>query len=168
MKLYSNHIKQFLYLPVIIVVFSCNQKEKETERENGYSTVLKTPEDSLFHEVMEDHNVAMAKMGRLNRYIKQVKSQIDSTEKLPSNTRKSLSSYKRNLDSLYAKLRNAEASMNTWMEEFNLDSASEGNQNRGKYLESEKFKVRDVKDQILTGITMADSVFARLGYAVKN
>src|SRR5436190_24156858 len=88
----------------------------KTERKNGFTPVLKSPEDSLYHDVMQGHDAAMAKMGRLRKYIDQVQHALDSINKLPS--QKTNISYQHRLIDLQKELNNADNDMNTWMEGF--------------------------------------------------
>ena len=149
-----------LFLIVTVVFCACNDTQPaESTRKNGYSVVLKTPEDSLYQEVMHDHDLAMARMGKVSKYIKLSQQRIDSISKLSAPAQRKLSLYKNSLDSLNRSLRKAHENMYTWMEEFSLDSAIETNANRRAYLLSEKPKVERVKNDILSLLTKADSLF---------
>lgn len=58
-------------------------------------------------------------------------------------------------------LNYAEYSMNTWMEEFNSDSAKDNPELRLEYLKTEQDKVEKVKNNILSSIQRADSIFKK-------
>ena len=58
-------------------------------------------------------------------------------------------------------LNYAEYSMNTWMEEFNVDSARDNSEVRRTYLKSEQEKVDKVKNAILESLRVADSLFKK-------
>lgn len=128
------------------------------ERTNGYSETPVTKEDSLFQQVMNGHDAAMAKMGKLAGLRKQADRQIDSLRKhrSPDNDARISS-----LRDIAGKLKAAENNMNGWMEGFSIDSVKENKEKRIAYLESEKAKVYAVKDQLLLGVAEADSVLKR-------
>src|SRR5688572_14467752 len=68
------------YIVCMLMVFSaCG--DSGPERTDGYSNVATTPEDSLMDAVMEAHNVAMAKSGKVKGYLKQADQKIDSVSK---------------------------------------------------------------------------------------
>lgn len=159
-----------LVLPAIFLFcISCNgEEEKEETRKDGYTVVLKTREDSLYHDVMNDHNIAMARMGKLSKYIQEVQRQLDSTRQLSLARQRAARAHTTALDSLGVRLRAAETSMNVWMDQFSLDSAGVTNQNRLHYLENEKLRVLKVKDDILTSLEQADSLFSKQGRSRKN
>jgi hypothetical protein len=48
--------------------------------------------------------------------------------------------------------------MDRWMEEFNMDSASNNEEMRVKYLESEKIKIAKVNEAMLSSLQKADSL----------
>jgi hypothetical protein len=51
--------------------------------------------------------------------------------------------------------------MNTWMEEFNVDSARDNQEVRLTYLKTEQEKVDKVKNAILESLRVADSLFKK-------
>ena len=59
------------------------------------------------------------------------------------------------------KLKTAEEKMNTWMDEFSIDSAQDDMERRLKYLTGEKFKVDDVRDEIMSALSRADSLLKK-------
>lgn len=150
------------YLSAIILILSiisCNQKE-EPVRTDGFTPILKTAEDTLFHEVMEGHDIGMAKMGRISKYIKQSEQVIDSLKKLPSNSdnREKIAQY----ENLKVQLQEADDDMFNWMKTFEADSL-EGKPERISYLEKEKIKVEKVRVKILEAIAAGDSLLAKPG-----
>jgi paraquat-inducible protein B len=139
---------------------ACNDSSSGSkERKDGYTVELKTREDSLYHEVMQGHDVGMAKMGRLRKHLKQVQHELDSLNKLPSKTIDK--DYQQTLIELQEDLNYADYSMFTWMEEFKADSLRNDKDKRVAYLESEKIKVKKVKESILTGMQRADSILRK-------
>jgi len=140
------------------VFFAACANSSSDERKNGYSDVPKNPEDSLFQEVMDLHDVAMSKMGKLAAYRKQFDARIDSLKKVRSASKESLT---KRYGELSADLKQAEDKMNTWMQEFSIDSAQDDVKRRIAYLESEKSKVTAVKDEILSALSKADSALKK-------
>ncbi|MES1221880.1 MAG: viral A-type inclusion protein [Bacteroidota bacterium] len=138
----------------LIVYTSCNNESKNAQPE----TSPKTAADSLMHDVMDGHNEAMAKMGKLNRMELEVQNIIDSIEKLPAKAKAALSSYKIKLDTALVHLRSAKEGMDKWMDNFNMDSAITNMEQRVKYLTDEKLKVSTVKESILSSLAKADSL----------
>jgi hypothetical protein len=142
-----------------MLTIACNNNSSSNEaanRKNGYAPVLKTKEDSLFHDVMKGHDVGMAKIGKLRKNIDETQRQLDSINQLPSN--KVNASYKQALTNLHKELNDANNEMNTWMDEFKADSATGNTDLRIKYLQQEKEKVTIVKEHILTSLQKADSL----------
>ncbi|HKO79789.1 MAG TPA: hypothetical protein VJU78_05310 [Chitinophagaceae bacterium] len=118
----------------------------------------KTQADSLMKDVEDGHNDGMAKMGRLTRAEQATRRLMDSIDKLPAKARQAAAPLKAKLDSLQKDLSYAESAMNKWMNEFNMDSAVNNVQERIDYLQSEKLKVSNVKEAILSSLEKADSV----------
>jgi paraquat-inducible protein B len=149
-------MKPFL-LAVVLSFLACKNTSSESgERTDGYTAVLKTKEDSLYHEVMQGHDVAMAKMGRLRKHLKQIQHELDSLTKLPS--KKIDQRYQQALIELQEDLNYADHSMYTWMDEFKADSAKDDKSKRLPYLEAEKVKVEKVKKSIFNSMQRADSL----------
>lgn len=138
---------------------ACSDNTTEPTRKDGFGDKPVSKEDSLHHEVMEGHDVGMAKIGRLRKYIGQIQQQEDSIGKLPA--AKQDQQYLQALAALKADLDAADKGMNTWMEEYNNDSAKGNEALRLQYLESEKGKVTRVKDQILDALNRADSLLSK-------
>lgn len=148
-------LKTYIAAIVIVLIAACGSDSED--RTNGYSDTPKTTEDSLFQQVMDGHDEAMAKMGKLRGYSKQVDQKIDSLGKLKgSATRGILDAY----GTLKNELTTAEAGMNKWMEDFKIDSAQDDIPKRIEYLEDEKKKVEQVREQILSVLSKADTLLA--------
>jgi hypothetical protein len=141
---------------VVLFLFACGNASDE--RTDGYSKRAQAPEDSLFDEVMHGHDTAMAKMGKLGGYRKQVEQKLDSLEKAGS---KATASLKNRLQELREDLKSAEDGMNQWMEDFEIDSAQNNIERRIEYLKSEKIKVDEVKEKILETLRKADSMLRK-------
>lgn len=121
-------------------------------------TVAKNPEDSLFQQVMEGHDEAMAKIGKLRKYRKTFDEKLDSLKKVKSSAKAGLTEA---YSDVSEKLKTAEEKMNTWMDEFSIDSAQDDMERRLKYLTDEKFKVDDVRDEIMSALSRADSLLKK-------
>jgi hypothetical protein len=141
-----------------VAMISCGDEPK-SDRKNAFSETPRTKEDSLYKDVMDAHDVAMAKTGKLRRYLADIQARLDSLNKLPS--AKLDKNYQQFLIDLQEDLNYADYGMNTWMEEFKMDSASGNKDLRIQYLQSEKEKVTKVKDNILNGLRRADSLFKK-------
>ncbi len=108
---------------------------------------------------MDGHDVGMAKMGRVRKYLAQIQQQLDSISKLP--VKQADNQYVQALTALQQELKKAESGMNTWMEEYQDDSARTNETLRIQYLEAEKEKVQAVKTQILQSLQRADSLLLK-------
>lgn len=150
-----------LIVSIGMLIVGCNNHStsEATNRKNGYEPVLKTKEDSLYHDVMQGHDAGMAKIGKLRKNIDEVKNQLDSINKLPA--AKVNVSYKESLIQLQKQLNEANYAMNNWMDEFKIDSAANNPDLRIKYLQQEKDKVTIVKQYILTSLQFADSLLSK-------
>lgn len=143
----------------ISIFIACNNADKKHEGHAGHTTeTSKTKADSLYADVMDGHDVGMAKMGKIRAMQNEVKKVLDSIATLPVKAQQTAAPLKTKLDSLAADLRYAEMAMDKWMMEFNMDSAKDNIENRIKYLAEEKLKIEKVKSSILTGLQKADSL----------
>jgi len=154
-------MKKFI-LPLItlagITIASCNNEDKKQK-----TSEPKTQTDSLMTDVMDGHDVGMAKMSKIRAMQKEVRRLLDSVTTLPAKVREASAPYKTKLDSLSADLSYAEMAMDKWMQEFNMDSAVNNIDQRIQYLANEKLKVGKVKEAILRSLEKADSLLkARL------
>lgn len=150
-----NHIKSFIVM-ASMAALACNNAATDPARKDGFSATPATKEDSLYHQVMEGHDVGMAKMGRIRKYLVQIQQTTDSISKLP--VKQQDQQYLQALSVLQQELKKAEEGMNTWMERFNEDSAKDNQALRIQYLEAERAKVNGVKDLILGSLQRADSL----------
>jgi hypothetical protein len=145
----------------LLVFGACKNSDssEQNERKDGFSNIPKNKEDSLFQEVMAGHNIGMARMIKISKYLTQIQKALDSINKLPA--AKIDVGYQQTLIDLQEDLNYAEHGMNIWMEEFKIDSAKENKEKRIQYLESEKIKVVKVKEAILGSLQRADSIFIK-------
>jgi hypothetical protein len=142
---------------------SCNNSTKQDpEKLKAKSdSLFKAKSDSLFEEVMDGHNIGMAKQSRLRALKKHAQNMLDSISKLPAAAQSALSPYKSRLDSLIADLDNSWNGMEQWMDEFKIDSAENNLEQRIRYLADEKLRVGKVKDAILGSLAKADSLLKK-------
>lgn len=153
-------MKHLLILTAMLYLGACkNAPSEQSDRKDGFTPILKTKEDSLYHAVMQGHDLGMAKMGKLRKHLKQVQHELDSMHNL--SPKKIDRVYQQALLDLEQQLNEADHSMFTWMEEFKVDSAVADKDKRIIYLESEKMKVKKVSDKILTSLQSADSLFKK-------
>lgn len=153
--------KRIQQIAILFLLISCNNNNSGTSGltdSTGKDKTSRTISDSLFHEVMEDHNIGMSKMTKISEAQKRVNLAIDSIAKLPANLQKNAMAYKVQLDSVLNKLKYADYGMNKWMEEFDMDSAKNNEEKRIEYLKSEKIKISKVKDAMLSSLKSADSL----------
>lgn len=144
---------------LILGLLGCGSEEQGPERKDGFTPVLETREDSLFHDVMEGHDEGMAKMGKLMRYQRFTRASIDSLNQLP-NEKVSPGVIGR-YSQLLQKLVLADDAMNQWMGNFKADTLKDNIPARERYLLSEKLKVEQVRDLILDAERIGDSAYSR-------
>ena len=140
---------------ISLCVIGCNNS---TQKKTSGNNNIKSEADSLMADVMDGHDVGMAKYGKLNAMKKKVQEVLDSIAKLPAKGQQAAAPYKAKLDAAAKDLNNALIAMDKWMEEFNMDSAVNNMEQRIKYLTEEKWKVGNVKKGILTSLQKADSI----------
>lgn len=148
-------IKLFIVIATLSAI-SCNDQVTDAPRQNAYSDKPVSKADSLRHEVMEGHDVAMAKTIPVKRHIAQIQLKLDSLSKLPAQQQDK--QYKQTLVSIQEALQNANKRMDIWMDEYKDDTLKDNETLRIQYLESEKVKVDKVKTQILESLQRADSL----------
>ncbi len=151
-------MKNALVAVLLLSMLACKEKEEETVRTDGFTPILKTAEDSLYHDVMEGHDIGMAKMGKISKYLKETSRIIDSIKALPQNDPEKMQLGK--YEALQLQLQQADDDMNNWMVNFKADTL-EGKPERKAYLESEKVKVEKVKEVILGAVGKGDSLLRR-------
>lgn len=147
-------MKKYIIIVASILTFvACNSNEgKKSKHTEAEAKALKD-------EVMEGHDIGMAKTPKISQMQKEVNRILDSIGRLPAKSQEAVAGLKGRLDSLRKDLDYADFAMNKWMEEFNYDTATKGDLDRRvEYLVDEKMKVNKVKDAILNSLAKADSV----------
>lgn len=145
-------IKTIFSAVCVFIFLACNNSAE------NHGKVAKTHADSLMDEVMENHNIGMAKMGKIRDGKSKIQLVLDSIAKLPPALQKNSAEYKRQLDSAYNRLTFAGDAMDKWMEEFNMDSAANDEKKRIEYLQSEKTKISQVRDLMVSSLHKTDSL----------
>lgn len=148
---------KYLIIVVSSIFFIACTESPKPARTDGFTKVLVTKEDSLLQDVMDGHDVGMARMIKLSKYQKKVADAIDSIGKLPSAKRDK--AYLTTLEELKEELSYAENSMNLWMDGFKMDSLKDQPSLRLTYLEQQRTTVLKVKEAILNSLGRTDSLF---------
>jgi len=139
----------------ILLVISCNNSNTSTDK-NDKAT--ESTSDSLMHEVLKQHDIGMAKMNKISEAKTRIQHDLDSISKLPTDLQKKSAQYKMQLDSLFNRLTFADRGMETWMNEFNMDSLKDNKDEQVKYLESEKTKISNVNEAMISSLQKIDSL----------
>ena len=154
------------FLTFLIVLLSLAMASCGDSGHAGHDTKTepKTYLDSLYASIWEAHDLVMPKMGKIRGAQKKAARMLDSLNLAWSNRGMAeptdVKSMKRSLQDLIDQLNYADYAMDRWMTEFNIDSAQTKGESRRPYLESEKVKVDRVKEAILRGLALADSLFS--------
>ena len=136
-------------------IVSCKSADK---KEAGETMSPKAQADSLEKQVIEGHDVAMHKSMKIPDLQKETKRLIDSIRGLPAKAQEAAAPFKAKLEVAYQELRDAGASMEKWMDEFDYDSAKDNLEQRIKYLADEKLRVEKVKEAVLESVRKADAM----------
>lgn len=142
----------FQLLACSFLLIACNNSA------DNRGAAEKTRADSLMDEVMEGHNKGMAKASRIHETKNKIQHVIDSISQLPTSIQKTSVQYRMQLDSTFNWLTFADNAMNKWMEEFNMDTLKDNEEQRIKYLESEKSKIGKVNEALIGSLQKADSL----------
>ena len=147
-------------LSSVIIMSGCNNSNNKRSSDQD-TTQPKSKEaiaDSLYDDVMDGHNVGMARFVTLQKARAEANRLIDSLQKLPAQAKQAAAAYNSRLVSLVVDLQYAEDAMNKWMDNFNLDSAKNDIEKRIQYLADEKVRVNKVRDAILESLQSADTL----------
>ena len=147
-------MKLVLSAVFIFLLIACNNS-------GDSGPAVKTKSDSLLDEVIEGHNVAMAKMSKINTAKSSIQHVIDSISKLPTDIQRKSLPYRMQLDSTFNRLTFANYGMDKWMTEFNMDSFKNDKEEQIKYLESEKLKISRVNEIMANSLQKADSLLKK-------
>jgi hypothetical protein len=141
-----------LFVITLQVFLACNNNKSDDNKIGG----PKSTADSLIVEVMDDHDEAMAKYGKLQGLLKRIGEMLDSLN--TGKIQQAGAELRNELDSTQKEIGEAIVAMDKWMEEFNMDSALDNLNQRAIYLRDEKLKVEKVKEAMLSSWKKADSL----------
>ena len=133
----------------------CNNSSTSTDKDDK---TTRSASDSLMHEVLKQHDIGMAKMSKISDAKNRVQDDLDSISKLSTDLQKKSLQYRMELDSMFNRLIFADRGMETWMNEFNMDSLKNNEKEQLKYLESEKEKISKVNEVMISSLQKADSL----------
>lgn len=152
-------MKTIFTCALLLCLYGCETRDHEKERKDGYTAILETREDSLFHDVMEGHDKGMAKMGKLMRYQRFTRRAIDSLNQLPKAVVDAglIDRYSQMLQQFVQ----ADDAMYQWMGNFKADTLKDNMPARERYLLMEKSKVEQVRNLILDAEQVGDSAFIK-------
>ena len=148
-------VVQFLF---VLLLISCNSSNTSTPSNNK---TVESTSDSLMHEILKQHDIGMAKMNKISSTKNRIQQSLDSVSKLPFNLQNKSVQYRMELDSVFNWLTFADSHMETWMNEFNMDSLKDDREKQIKYLESEKIKISQVNDEMIRSLHKADSLLQK-------
>jgi len=150
---------KFVAQSVFVLLFiSCNSSNTSTKNNNK---TTESASDSLMHEILRQHDRGMAKMNKISDAKNRIQHSLDSISKLPFDIQKKSVQYRMGLDSAFNWLTFADSHMETWMNEFNMDSLKDDQEKQIKYLESEKMKISHVNDEMISSLRKADSLLRK-------
>ena len=139
----------------IFLAISCNNSNTPTGKDDKAN---ESASDSLMHEVLKQHDIGMAKMSKIGDAKNRIQHNLDSISKLSTDLQKKSLQYRMELDSMFNRLIFADRGMETWMNEFNMDSLKNNEKEQLKYLESEKEKISKVNEVMISSLQKADSL----------
>jgi len=148
-------VVQFLF---VLLLISCNSSNTSTPSNNK---TVESTSDSLMHEILKQHDIGMAKMNKISSTKNRIQQSLDSVSKLPFNLQNKSVQYRMELDSVFNWLTFTGSHMETWMNEFNMDSLKDDREKQIKYLESEKIKISQVNDEMIRSLHKADSLLQK-------
>ena len=147
---------KFIVQAFLIFVFAgCNNSRTSTDKDDK---TTRSASDSLMHEVLKQHDIGMAKMSKISDAKNRIQHALDSISKLSTDLQKKSLQYRMELDSMFNRLIFADRGMETWMNEFNMDSLKNNEKEQLKYLESEKEKISKVNEVMISSLQKADSL----------
>jgi hypothetical protein len=137
----------------ILMATACNSNTSTNDE--AAANPAKTPEDSLYNLVMDVHDEAMPKMGKLMGYQKTVQQQIDSLKALKATA--SAATIEK-LTQLQLQLADAEKQMNDWMGQFEPDPKLPTTEERAKYFAEQEVKAKKMKEFMFAALDSAAAI----------
>ena len=148
-------VAQFVF---VLLFIGCNSSNTSTENNNK---ITESASDSLMHEILRQHDIGMAKMNKISEAKNRIQHSLDSISKLPVDLQKKSVQYRMGLDSAFNRLTFADSHMETWMNEFNMDSLKDNQAEQVKYLESEKKRISQVNNEMISSLHKVDSLLQK-------
>lgn len=142
-------------LALSAIAISCGPSAQEKQQQQ---------EHQVYYEVMAVHDEAMTKMGELSRINRQLKSQLETIDSTQTQQREEISKMIENLEF-------ADGGMMTWMAGFEkLDKLREAKTHEEimAYLEAEKIKVNQVRDNMTASMEAGKELLNKLGATESN
>ena len=134
-----------------ILFISCKTENKKTTTD-----VAQTEADTLYKEVLNEHDAGMSGWMKIEGIQKKLKALQDSIAKFPSSAQ--YSTMKTKMSEVNAELSAAYKKMDGWMSEMNLDSAANNVKARIEYLSSQKIEGSKITALINNSLQKADSL----------
>jgi len=145
-------------LGLLFVFFAaCKNADKKSDGKLSSET-LNAKADSLYDELLKEHDEGMKGWMRIEDRQKQIKALLDSMASLPSKGQSSLDALKAKLNEATAELGDAYKQMDEWMTKMNLDSAVNNAELRIQYLTGENLKGVKITELINNSLQKADSL----------
>lgn len=141
---------------ILLILAACNNADKKHEGHVKDDPKLRA--DSLYDQLIDEHNVGMKDWMRIEDRKKQITKLLDSLGTLPAKANAGIEEFKNKLREASTGLQTAYDQMDTWMSSMNLDSAKNDLQQRIKYLTEENGRARQVNEAILKSLQKADSL----------
>ena len=131
---------------LVLLLMSCTGKtDKHKGHEEESDNATDSPNEALYHQVMDIHDEVMPKMDDLYKLKRELQEKIESTPALVEEEKKKLEQRIAHLDS-------TSQLMMEWMHQFNPLPDSTDQEEAREYLESEMEKIKKVKDAMLEAI----------------
>jgi hypothetical protein len=143
-------MKNFSLLPLLTILFAlsgCGQKSNDHGHEH-HKQDEKSPNQSLYDEVMKVHDEVMPKMDDIYKLKEKLKKQLADAPAM-------VEEKKKDVEKTILQLDSASEGMMVWMRNFNPIPDSLGEEKARKYLEEQKVKVTKVKEDMLKAIEEA-------------
>lgn len=144
------HLTKTLLAILVIALGACGSKEHNHDHahdhEQGHDHEhTGGANETLYNEVMAVHDDVMPKMNDLYKLKQSLKKKIEETPGLDAST-------KAQIEGSIARIDSASEGMMQWMRSFNPIPDSVNETMAREYLEKEKVKVQEVKDDILEAL----------------
>ena len=105
---------KFIVQAFLIFMFAgCDNSGTSTDKDDN---TTRSASDSLMHEVLKQHDIGMAKMGKISEAKNRIQRDLDSISQLSTDLQKKCLQYRMELDSMFNRLTFADRGMETWNE----------------------------------------------------